>query len=59
MPVILSPEHFDAWLAPGDADTAAFLPLLIPYSAAEMIAVPANPIVNSPKSDCPECLQVA
>jgi putative SOS response-associated peptidase YedK len=59
MPVILPPEHFDAWLAPGDADTAAFLPLLIPYSAAEMIAVPANPIVNSPKSDCPECLQVA
>jgi hypothetical protein len=32
---------------------------MIPYSAAEMIAVPANPIVNSPKSDCPECLRVA
>jgi putative SOS response-associated peptidase YedK len=59
MPVILPPEHFDEWLKPGDADAEGFLPLMVPYGAAEMEAVPANPIVNSPKLDCPECLQFA
>jgi putative SOS response-associated peptidase YedK len=57
MPVILPPEHFDAWLKPGDADAEAFLPLMVPFPASEMVAVPANPITNSPKFDGPECLQ--
>ena len=57
MPVILPPEYYDAWLKPGDADAEGFLPLMVPFPAAEMVAVAANPIVNSPKTDCPECLQ--
>jgi putative SOS response-associated peptidase YedK len=57
MPVILPPEHFDAWLKPGDADAAGLLPLLVPAPAADWVAAPANPIVNSPKYDGPDCLQ--
>ncbi len=57
MPVILPNECFDAWLDPGDADAAGLAPLLVPYPAESMVAVPANPIVNSPKVDSPECLQ--
>jgi putative SOS response-associated peptidase YedK len=57
MPVILPPEHFDAWLKPGDADAPGLLPLMTPYPVAEMVAVPANPICNSPKYDGPDCLQ--
>jgi putative SOS response-associated peptidase YedK len=57
MPVILPPEHFDAWLKPGDADAEGFMPLMVPYPSDDMIAVPANPICNSPKYDGPECLQ--
>jgi putative SOS response-associated peptidase YedK len=57
MPVILPPEHFDAWLKSGDADAAGFLPLMVPIPADEMVAVQANPICNSPKYDGPECLQ--
>jgi putative SOS response-associated peptidase YedK len=57
MPVILPPEHFDTWLKPGDADTAGLLPLLVSAPPADLVAVPANPVVNSPKYDGPDCLQ--
>jgi putative SOS response-associated peptidase YedK len=56
MPVILPREHFDEWLKPGDADAAGFMPLMVPYPATELVAVPANPICNNPKYDGPDCL---
>ncbi|MEE9552335.1 MAG: SOS response-associated peptidase [Gammaproteobacteria bacterium] len=44
MPVILDPEHYDAWLEEGGTD------LLMPYSG-EMSVHPVSTKVNSPKSD--------
>lgn len=57
MPVILSKDNFDAWLAPGDANADSLMPLMAPFAARELVSVPANPICNSPKYDGPECLQ--
>jgi putative SOS response-associated peptidase YedK len=54
MPAILPPEAYDVWLAPGELSADAALPLLRPYDAAEMRAVPVSTRVNSPSDDSPE-----
>jgi putative SOS response-associated peptidase YedK len=58
MPVILPKVHYDHWLDPRDKDSEKLLPLLAPFPELKMIATPANPIVNTPKNDTPECLIV-
>ncbi len=57
MPVILSPTEYVLWLNPEFRDPRALLPLLKPYEAGEMIAVPVTPYVNNPKHDDPACLK--
>lgn len=57
MPVILNPEHFDAWLdckrlSPGDV--AEFL---IPADDALLEAVELAPKINNPRNDGPEVLE--
>jgi hypothetical protein len=47
----------DFELKPGDADATGFLPLMSPVPAAELDAVPANPVCNSPKYGGPDYLQ--
>ena len=49
MPVILSEEHHDAWLA-GEAGKE----ILVPYPADRMKAWPISARVNDPKNDDPE-----
>jgi putative SOS response-associated peptidase YedK len=56
MPVILLPEEYDAWLAPGDVPAERLLPLLNPYPAALMEAYAVSTRVNSPRSDGPELI---
>jgi putative SOS response-associated peptidase YedK len=51
MPAILAPEAYDEWLTPGDLDAAQALPLLGPYPAERMRAVPVSTQVNSPGVD--------
>lgn len=51
MPAILPPEAYDKWLTPGDLDAAQALPLLSPYPAGRMRAVPVSTLVNSPAVD--------
>lgn len=47
MPVILSTEHWDAWLAPGLRDVEALRSMLVP-AATEVVALhPASHAVNS------------
>jgi putative SOS response-associated peptidase YedK len=48
MPVILHPDDYELWL---DVDTRKLdfaKGLLRPYTAAEMIAYPVSPSINSP-----------
>jgi putative SOS response-associated peptidase YedK len=53
MPVILSPDDYERWLDPSQADGRT---LLVPYPAAELEALAVSPRVNSPQNDDPECI---
>lgn len=55
MPVILSPGDYDLWLDPAVQDRERLLPLLRPFPAERMLAVPVSTLVNSPRNDLPEC----
>ena len=55
MPVILPRSAYAAWLDPA-ADPGGLRELLAPYPASEMVMAPANPAVNKPTFDGPECL---
>lgn len=53
MPVILAPADWALWLDPKVADPEALRPLLAPFPAAAMEAVPVSRRVNSPANDDP------
>ncbi|MBO0700524.1 MAG: SOS response-associated peptidase family protein [Zavarzinella sp.] len=55
MPVILPRDAYGAWLDP-EAKAEDLLPLLRPYPADAMVAAPANPAMNRPTFQGPECL---
>jgi putative SOS response-associated peptidase YedK len=55
MPVILDPADYGRWLDP-TAQPDALLPLLESRPVEGLEVAAANPIVNSPKNDGPECL---
>jgi len=55
MPVILHPEHYEAWLQDSTQEKR-LQELLAPYSAEQMEAYRVNPEVNSPKNDTPACI---
>jgi putative SOS response-associated peptidase YedK len=56
MPVILAPGAYAAWLDPDVRAADGLLPLLKPYPAAAITAVPVGLRVNNPRHDDPECL---
>ena len=56
MPVILSPEEYQAWITPGQIQPSTLVPLLDPYPADEMEAFPVSRLVNSPNNDSPACI---
>jgi putative SOS response-associated peptidase YedK len=55
MPVILPADAYDAWLDLR-ADRDHLLTLLRPFPADAMVATPANPAMNKPTFQGPECL---
>jgi putative SOS response-associated peptidase YedK len=56
MPVVLAePASWEAWLDPA-LDAGAVAPLLAPLPAERMSVAPANPLLNSPDYDEPDCL---
>jgi putative SOS response-associated peptidase YedK len=59
MPVILDPDHREAWLDPQFADRDALQSWLIPWPAEEMTGVPASMRVNNPRNEGPACLEAA
>ena len=50
MPVIVPPDAFDQWLGGGEVP-------LGPYPPEAMTALRVNPVVNSPATDDPRCVE--
>ena len=57
MPVILPKPQESTWLNPAIQHAADVLPLLVPYSAAEMEAYPVSRLVNSPGNNSPDLIR--
>ncbi len=53
MPVILPPEHCEAWL---NAPASEASSLLLPFDPAPMKRYEVSLLVNNPKNDSPECI---
>ena len=56
MPVILSPDHWDAWLNLTLLNPKSLLPLLQPYNSDDLVADPVSRYVNSPAHDDATCI---
>jgi putative SOS response-associated peptidase YedK len=54
MPVILSPDNYDAWLDEGTKDPIILKPLLLPREMDDMRLYPVSHSVNSPKNNSPD-----
>jgi putative SOS response-associated peptidase YedK len=58
MPVVLAdPAAWEAWLDPA-LDAGAVTPLLAPLPAGALEVAPANPVLNHPDHEGPDCLVV-
>ncbi len=55
MPVMLAPEHHDAWLDPAFSDVAVLRAMLLEDPKIELVSVAVGPHVNSPANDDAEC----
>ena len=56
MPVILSPDQYDAWMDPNVTDAKHLLPLPAPYPPEKMQLHPVKTTVNSPRNEGPELI---
>ncbi len=59
MPVILDPADYARWLDPAVRVAAEVRPLLRPFPADRMTAIPVTNAVNNPSFDDPACLAPA
>ena len=57
MPVILSPNDYNAWLDPKTTDAATLSYLFEPCPVDELTAYPVNPVVNMPGTREPTALR--
>ena len=51
MPVILSPDYYDAWMNAKETNTSNLKSLLVPYPSDRMKAYPISNMINSPRND--------
>ena len=58
MPVILSERDADDWMNPLEKDPSLLKRLLVPAPDELLVAQPASTLVNSPRNDGPELLEV-
>jgi putative SOS response-associated peptidase YedK len=57
MPAILAPEEIERWLDPRLTEPGELDPLLHPFAAEAMIAIPVTTRVNNTRFDNPACLE--
>jgi putative SOS response-associated peptidase YedK len=55
MPVILPPNHYQAWLSAPAMKSNHFAHMLAPYACEAMNKYPVSSLVNDVKNDRPEC----
>jgi len=55
MPVILSPNDYDAWLNPEEQDSSKLAYLFEPFD--ELTTSPVNPIMNNTRHEGPDCIE--
>ena len=59
MPAVPPASEYDAWLDPVQRDPKTIEgPLLLPNSMEGFVAEPVSTIVNSPRNDVPECVEL-
>lgn len=51
MPVILSPDYYDAWMNGKETNTSNLKSLLVPYPSDRMKAYPISTLINSPRNN--------
>jgi putative SOS response-associated peptidase YedK len=56
MPAIIEPADYERWLSRALRDPQALAPLLQPYPAVRLQAVPVSTRVNTPRHDDPDCI---
>ena len=56
MPMLLHVQDYDMWLDP-TTKVHTLPPVVRPYPAEEMVAVPVSLWVNNPRHDDPHCLE--
>jgi putative SOS response-associated peptidase YedK len=54
MPVILTPDNYDAWLDEGTKDPVILKPLLLPREFYDIRLYPVSRSVNNPKNSSPD-----
>jgi putative SOS response-associated peptidase YedK len=54
MPVILSPDNYDAWLDEETKDPVILKPLLLPHKMDDIRLFPVSRSMNSPKKNSPD-----
>lgn len=59
MPVILNVVDYDRWLDLESPDPDRLCQLLRPFDSLAMRADPVSKLVNSPRNDEPQCIQIA
>jgi putative SOS response-associated peptidase YedK len=57
MPLMLDRDDYERWLDPDVKDPDALAPLLRPYPAEQMVAIPVSPRLNSPQVDDPTLIE--
>ncbi|MDH5642104.1 MAG: SOS response-associated peptidase [Nitrospira sp.] len=57
MPVVLAPDDYERWLAPGNEDVKALQGLLKPFADEPIVSYPVSTVVNSPRNDVPGCVE--
>lgn len=57
MPVVLDRSDYALWLDPRVQDAQRVTPLLRPYPAERMMAIPVSTHVNNPRNEDPACVE--
>jgi putative SOS response-associated peptidase YedK len=58
MAVILSPDSYDEWLDPRKSGQLELLQRSASHSDEELEYYPISPLVNNPRNDSAECLEL-
>jgi putative SOS response-associated peptidase YedK len=56
MPVIITADRVQQWIAPGPVSAEQLVEFTEPCPAEQMVARPVSALVNNPRNDTPDCI---